>query len=38
LRQRLSADDWKLLNVVGVFEDAGLEERKESAGEFFLRY
>lgn len=38
LRDRLSADDWQLLNVVGVFEDAGLEERKESAGEYFLRY
>lgn len=38
LRERLSADDWQLLNVVGVFQDAGLNERKESAGEYFLRY
>lgn len=38
LRQRLSAENWQLLNVVGVFEDVGLEERKESAGEYFLRY
>jgi len=38
LRPRLAADDWQLLNVLGVFDDAGLEERKESAGEYFLRY
>lgn len=38
LRQRLSDENWQLLNVVGVFEDAGLEQRKESAGEYFLRY
>jgi hypothetical protein len=38
LRGKLSADDWKLLNVLGVFDEAGLEERKESAGEYFLRY
>ena len=38
LRDRLSADGWQLLNVLGVFDDAGLDERKDSAGEFFLRY
>lgn len=38
LQTRLSADDWQLLNVLGVFDDAGLEDRKESAGEYFLRY
>ena len=38
LRARLSADNWTLLNVLGVFDDAGLQERKESAGEYFLRY
>ena len=38
LRGKLSADDWQLLNVLGVFDDAGLEERKESAGEYYLRY
>lgn len=38
LRDRLDDDGWQLLNVLGVFDDAGLEERKESAGEFFLRY
>ena len=38
LRQRLSGDGWQLLNVLGVFDDAGLDERKDSAGDFFLRY
>lgn len=38
LRDRLAGDGWQLLNVLGVFDDAGLDERKDSAGEFFLRY
>lgn len=38
LGDRLARDGWQLLNVLGVFEDAGLEERKESAGDFYLRY
>lgn len=38
LQDRLSVDNWQLLNVLGVFGDAGLEDRKESAGEYFLRY
>lgn len=38
LRQRLAGDGWQLLNVLSVFDDAGLDERKDSAGEFFLRY
>ncbi|MDP5086338.1 MAG: hypothetical protein NWQ23_13030 [Yoonia sp.] len=38
LRQSLAGDGWQLLNVLGVFDDAGLDERKDSAGEYFLRY
>lgn len=38
LRPRLAGDGWQLLNVLGVFDDSGLDERKESAGEYFLRY
>jgi hypothetical protein len=38
LRDSLARDGWQLLNVLGVFDDAGLEERRESAGEFYLRY
>ena len=35
---RLADGDWQLLNVLDVFDASGLEERKESAGEYFLRY
>jgi len=38
LDERLADAGWQLLNVLGVFEDAGLEERKESAGDHYLRY
>ena len=38
LRDRLASNGWQLLNVLGVFEDAGLDERKDSAGEYFLRF
>jgi len=38
LAPRLEGDDWQLLSVEGVFDDAGLEERQESAGEYYLRY
>jgi len=38
IADRLARDGWQLLNVLGVFDDAGLEERKDSAGEYFLRY
>jgi hypothetical protein len=38
LAGRLASGGWTLLNVLGVFDDAGLSERRESAGEFYLRY
>lgn len=38
LRPRLDAAGWTLLNVVSVFDDDGLKERKTSAGQFYLRY
>lgn len=38
LTPRLAADDWQLLSIEGVFDDAGLEERQDSAGEYYLRY
>ncbi len=38
LRDRLASNGWQLLNVLGVFDDAGLDERKDSAGEYFLRF
>ncbi len=38
LTQRLAANGWTLLNVVSVFDASGLDERKDSAGPYFLRY
>lgn len=38
LTSRLAADQWQLLSIEGVFDDAGLEERQDSAGEYYLRY
>jgi hypothetical protein len=38
LAPRLAADGWTLLNVLSTFGPEGLEERKASAGDFFLRY
>ncbi len=38
LEDRLDSAGWELLNVLGVFDDAGLDERKDSAGEYFLRF
>ncbi|MCF2871363.1 hypothetical protein L0664_09835 [Octadecabacter sp. G9-8] len=38
LTPRLAADDWQLLSIEGVFDDAGLEERQDSAGDYYLRY
>ena len=37
LRRRLG-DGWKLLQVISVFDDGGLQQRKASAGNYFLRY
>ncbi|MDW4498314.1 hypothetical protein R5H30_10015 [Sulfitobacter sp. D35] len=38
LAPRLESAGWTLLNVVSVFDRSGLDERKESAGRFFLRF
>jgi hypothetical protein len=38
VRQRLKDAGWKLLNVMSVFGPEGLDERRASAGEYFLRY
>ena len=38
LAPRLAADGWELLEVIGTFDETGLEERRESAGQYFLRY
>ncbi|SFE54297.1 hypothetical protein [Roseivivax sediminis] len=38
LAPRLAQAGWTLLNVVSVFDESGLEERRDSAGQNFLRY
>ena len=38
LARRLAAQGWTLLNVVSVFDETGLEKRKDSAGPNFLRF
>ncbi len=38
LRPKLAADGWQLLEVLTTFDESGLEERRESAGQYFLRY
>jgi hypothetical protein len=36
--KRIASDGWTLLTVLGVFDESGLEKRKDSAGKFHLRY
>lgn len=38
LAPRLASDGWTLLTVLSTFGPDGLEERKASAGAYFLRY
>ncbi len=38
IETRLLVNKWQLLNVLSVFTSDGLENRKESAGKFFLRF
>ena len=38
LAPRLAADGWTLLKILSSFGPEGLNERKASAGDFFLRY
>lgn len=38
LAPRLTAAGWQLLTLMGTFNEAGLEGRKDNAGEYFLRF
>lgn len=38
LRDRLTSQGWTLLQVVSVFGTEGLDQRKESAGRYYLRF
>ncbi len=35
---RIGRDGWTLLNVLGIFDANGLNQRKDSAGAYFLRF
>lgn len=35
---RLEQQGWTLLNVVSIFGPEGLDQRRDSAGQYFLRY
>jgi hypothetical protein len=35
---RIGAEGWQLLNVMSVFDRSGLAERKENAGQYYLRF
>ena len=35
---RIAGDGWQLVKLLGFFGPEGLSERKESAGDFYLRY
>ena len=35
---RLARNGWTLLNVLGTFDESGLEKRKANAGEYYLRF
>lgn len=38
VKQRIASSGWTLLNVMSVFDDSGLAQRKDSAGQYFLRF
>ena len=38
IARRISAGGWQLLNIVSFFGGDGLEQRKSSAADFYLRY
>lgn len=38
IARRIARDGWELLNVVSLFGEGAVEEKRASAGDFFLRY
>lgn len=38
LTPRLAQGGWTLLTVLGTFDDSGLEERRDSAGDHYLSF
>lgn len=38
IEPRIAGDGWQLLTVLAVFDESGLDARRNSAGAFFLKY
>ena len=38
VKERIANEGWTLLGVQSVFDDSGLESRKQDAGQYFLRF
>lgn len=38
LAPRLAGQGWQLLNILSVFDEGGLDQRKDSAGQNYLRF
>ena len=38
IAKKISKDGWTLLSVIGIFDQSGLQERKKSAGAYYLKY
>ncbi len=38
IAQRIAAGGWELLQVISVFDDAGLDARRADAGTYYLRF
>ena len=38
VRDKVAKGGWTVLNVLSVFDESGLDQRKQSASEFFLRF
>lgn len=38
VQDKVARGGWTLLNVMSIFDESGLDQRKESAGQFFLRF
>nr|WP_159965716.1 hypothetical protein [Profundibacterium mesophilum] len=38
IAERIDGEGWTLLKVMAIFDADGLEERRTSAGDYFLRY
>lgn len=38
IARRIAGGGWQLLSVEGIFDASGLDRRRSSAGDFFLRF